>query len=291
MFDFGDIKKTEEIIRDTWNEFRNALASAKFEYDEIEKAKEIVFLKQFDDYFNKNECKKYFTKTLKQLIDEEYVFARGTKLRDGETVNYDRFMPISKYISKDNRFSPVGVEWLYLAYGYCGDEKYRKETAEKCTVKECKAEIGQRFGICHFLINEAFDNSKVVDLTIADELTYNALNNSLEAYGRKVRKKAIQLAKIGLKSHISEMEFKEEFAKWFSYTDAKLISEQLFLPVESGEEKYMYAPFQCLAQYFKSLGYVGILYSSTVYPKAKNIVLFDKAMGIPTGDIKDFVVE
>ena len=87
------------------------------------------------------------------------------------------------------------------------------------------------------------------------------------------------------------MEFKEEFAKWFSYTDAKLISEQLFLPVESGEEKYMYAPFQCLAQYFKSLGYVGILYSSTVYPKAKNIVLFDKTMGIPTGDIKDFVVE
>lgn len=291
MFDFGDIKKTEEIIRDTWNEFRNALASAKFEYDEIEKAKEIVFLKQFDDYFNKNECKKYFTKTLKQLIDEEYVFARGTKLRDGEMVNYDRFMPISKYISKDNRFSPVGVEWLYLAYGYCGDEKYRKETAEKCTVKECKAEIGQRFGICHFLINEAFDDSKVVDLTIADEVTYNALNNSLEAYGRKVRKKAIQLAKIGLKSHISEMEFKEEFAKWFSYTDAKLISEQLFLPVESGEEKYMYAPFQCLAQYFKSLGYVGILYSSTVYPKAKNIVLFDKTMGIPTGDIKDFVVE
>lgn len=291
MFDFGDIKKTEEIIRDTWNEFRNALASAKFEYDEIEKAKEIVFLKQFDDYFNKNECKKYFTKTLKQLIDEEYVFARGTKLRDGEIVNYDRFMPISKYISKDNRFSPVGVEWLYLAYGYCGDEKYRKETAEKCTVKECKAEIGQRFGICHFLINEAFDDSKVVDLTIADELTYNALNNSLEAYGRKVRKKAIQLAKIGLKSHISEMEFKEEFARWFSYTDAKLISEQLFLPVESGEEKYMYAPFQCLAQYFKSLGYVGILYSSTVYPKAKNIVLFDKTIGIPTGDIKDFVVE
>ena len=290
MFDFGDIKNTEGVIRDTWNDFRNALACGEFEYNEIEKAKEKVFLRQFDDYFNKNGCKKFFAKTLKQLIDEKYVFARGTKLKDDKIVNYDRFMPISKYISKDNRFSPVGVEWLYLAYGYCGDEKYRSEVAEQCTIKECKAEIGQRFGICHFLIDEAFDELKVVDLTIADELTYSMLNNSLEEYSRKVERKGKKLAQIGIKSHVNKMEFKEEFAKWFSYTDAKLISEQLFLPVECGEEKYMYAPFQCLAQYFKSLGYVGILYSSTVYPKAKNIVLFDKTMGIPTGDIKDFVI-
>lgn len=291
MFDFGDRKNTEKIIKDTWNEFRNALASGEFEYDEIEKAKEKVFLKQFDDYFNKNGCKKYFTKTLKQLIDEEYIFARGTKLKNDDTVNYDRFVPKRKYISKDNRFSPVGVEWLYLAYTCYGDDKYKIEIAENCTIKECKADIGERFGICRFLINSTFGDAKVVDLTIADELTYDSLNNSLELYAKKVEKDAKKVSILGIKPYINKQEFKEKFSKWFSYTDAKLISEQLFLPVENGQEKYMYAPFQCLAKYFATLGYVGILYSITLYPKAKNIVLFDKNMGIPTGDIKDFVIK
>lgn len=292
IFDFGNLSSIEETIKSTWNEFRNYLASGACKYDEVEKAKGQIFLQQFDDYFNKNDCKKHFTKDLWHLVDAGYVFARGTILKDDEIVDYNRFMPISKYISEDNRFSPPGVEWLYLASGYKGEERDRIETAENCTINVCKAKAGNRFGICHFEINPDYYDAKVVDLTIADTLTYEELNNALEEYGQKVRKRVMRVFKsTGIKIPINRNDFIKEFEKWFSYTDAKLISEQLFLPVAVDEKKYMYAPFQCMAKYFEALGYSGIVFSSTVYPKAKNLVLFDKNMAIASGDIIDFIVE
>ena len=35
LFDFGDIKKSEATIKNTWNEFRIALANKAFKYDEV----------------------------------------------------------------------------------------------------------------------------------------------------------------------------------------------------------------------------------------------------------------
>ena len=225
------------------------------------------------------------------MIEIEYVFARGTILKNEESVDYNRFMPISKYITEDNRFSPPGVEWLYLASGYKGDARQKIESAEKCTVKECKAKVGDRFGICHFAISQEFYGKKVVDLTIADELTYEEINSDLEKYGQEVKRKARKIFKhTGLVPYTNKAEFMRVFEKWFSYTDAKLVSEQLLLPVAVADKKYMYAPFQSMAKYFESLGYVGIIYSSTVYPGAKNIVLFDKNMAFAVGDIKEIII-
>ena len=45
-----------------------------------------------------------------------------------------------------------------------------------------------------------------------------------------------------------------------------------------------------MAQYFLSLGYVGIVYSSTVFPEGKNVVLFDKDAAFPVGKIKKITV-
>ena len=36
LFDFGDIKKSEITIKNTWNEFQAALANKTFKYDEVE---------------------------------------------------------------------------------------------------------------------------------------------------------------------------------------------------------------------------------------------------------------
>jgi hypothetical protein len=68
------------------------------------------------------------------------------------------------------------------------------------------------------------------------------------------------------------------------------MSEQIFIPVSSDNKKIMYAPFQCIAQYFISKGYDGIIYSSTVYNKANNLVLFDRSMATPTGRVKDITI-
>ena len=45
LFDFGDIKKSEITIKNTWNEFQAALANKTFKYDEVESAMTTTFLK------------------------------------------------------------------------------------------------------------------------------------------------------------------------------------------------------------------------------------------------------
>ena len=78
---------------------------------------------------------------------------------------------------------------------------------------------------------------------------------------------------------------------WSLSTYIKLLSEQIFLPLEDTDNKeLLYAPFQCVAQYFLSKGYAGIKYKSTVCTGAKDIVLFDKTMAAPVGTIKDFTI-
>ena len=53
--------------------------------------------------------------TIKDL--EGLLVGRGAVLSGNEVPDYERFIPKKEYIKKDNRFSPPGVEWLYLALG------------------------------------------------------------------------------------------------------------------------------------------------------------------------------
>lgn len=56
--------------------------------------------------------------------------------------------------------------------------------AEQCTIKECRASTGNRFGICLFEINSANKDEKIIDLTLADEMTYEDINAQLENSGK-----------------------------------------------------------------------------------------------------------
>lgn len=46
---------------------------------------------------------------------EKYCVGRGTILGEDENPDFERFIPKTEFIKEDNRFSPSGVEWLYLA--------------------------------------------------------------------------------------------------------------------------------------------------------------------------------
>ena len=264
LFDFGDIKKSEITIKNTWNEFQAALANKTFKYDEVESAMTTTFLKVFDDLFAN--CCVRLERSLDIFQTDGYL-ARGAKLKALETVSYDRFMPKAEFINEDNRFSPVGVEWLYLAWAS------DKNLAEQCTIKECRASTGNRFGICLFEINSANKDEKIIDLTLADEMTYEDINTQLENSGKEIN------------------ELKAKISLWALHTYLKLLSEQIFTPLADADDKsLMYAPFQCMAQYFLNKGYVGIKYKSTVCTGAKDIVLFDKTMATPVGPIQDFII-
>lgn len=285
IFDFSGIENSEDTIRKTWNEFRECLANGLFSYKEIDKAKQQTFLKVYDDLFNKHSGIDHKTIKIRDL--KCALIGRGTILKDDEVPNYERFLPKEEYIKEDNRFSPPGVEWLYLAIGNDND-------IHNCAQAECRVETGNRFGFCHFRFDVKYDDYKLVDLTIADDISYAELNASLEDYGQAQVKKGVKIAKVlGFVPRMStnKKEFTELFTRWCVYTYTKLLSEQIFVPLDVTDNKEIaYAPFQTIAQYYISLGYSGIVYGSTVCPVGKNVVLFDKQMAYPIGTIEDYPI-
>ena len=128
FFDFGNIKNNERTIRKTWDEFRDALAMGNFSYDDIEKAKKCTFLKVYHDLFYDNFGIKHSTLKLNAL--DGTLVGRGCILKKDEMPEYERFIPKKEFIKNDNRFSPPGVEWLYLALGNESD-------IHQCAQAEC----------------------------------------------------------------------------------------------------------------------------------------------------------
>ncbi len=142
--------------------------------------------------------------------------------------------------------------------------------------------------------NDSSLDLNLVDLTIADNISYEKMNSQLEEYGQKQVKKGIKVAKdLGYipQNNVNEDEFKKLIIKWGVYTYTKLLSEQIFEPIDDSADKgIMYAPFQTMAQYYISLGYSGIIYGSTLSSVGRNIVLFDKNVAHPIGTIEDYTV-
>ena len=115
IFDFSGIEKSEKSIKKTWQEFRDALSKGDFSFDDIASAKKNTFLRVYDDLFNKNAGIEYNTVLISEI--EKYCVGRGTILGEDENPDFERFIPKTEFIKEDNRFSPSGVEWLYLAIG------------------------------------------------------------------------------------------------------------------------------------------------------------------------------
>ena len=112
IFDFSGIEKSEKSIKKTWQEFRDALSKGDFSFDDIASAKKNTFLRVYDDLFNKNAGIEYNTVLISEI--EKYCVGRGTILGEDENPDFERFIPKTEFIKEDNRFSPSGVEWLYL---------------------------------------------------------------------------------------------------------------------------------------------------------------------------------
>lgn len=126
---------------------------------------------------------------------------------------------------------------------------------------------------------------------LAEDVLYEDLNRQLEnsadeIRNREVKKAVDSIMRKGYTKTPDVSDIKEKFTRWAAYTYARLLSKQIFVPVEAEDKELMYSPFQCMAQYFLSLGYAGIIYSSTVFSEGKNVVLFDKDAATPMGKIK-----
>lgn len=289
IFDFKRIGPSEETIKRTWNELGLALANKEFSYNDLESALKTTYLRVFDDLLTN--CHELFDVKFGKLMSDESCFARAARIAAEDETDYERFIPKSKYITSANRFSPAGVEWLYLAFG--SEDLYDGEllTAERCALCECRAQKNDNFVICKFAGNNVFENAIIVDLTIADEKTYDDINSEFEQESLKyIDDQIMKILYTGQKVPERTPEIERVIKTWAATTYSKLLSQQIFVPVDSSDRELVYAPFQCMANYFMSKGYSGIVYSSTVYPNGRNIVLFDKNMAAPVGDIKTLVI-
>ena len=293
IFDFANESVYKKVLQETWEEFRNCLANKDFTYSDIQSALNTRFLRVFDDLFEHGYP--FFEKSIYSVLNSGVNLVRAARINSNDPLpNYDRFIPDAKYITKANRFSPPGVEWLYLAFS---DHNENGDLCleEKCALRECRAKVGDTFALCHFLPSDTYEDKKIIDLTIAKEVNFETINNELEEHGKEVfqrefKKMYNDLITTGIttKPNLSDMIISIE--KWAVYTYALLLSEQIFLPLTTEDRDIIYAPFQCMAEYFLQKGYIGIVYSSTVFPDGKNIVLFDKNAAIPYGEIKRITV-
>ena len=147
VLDEISLAHSEETMKRTWSEFGNALARKDFEYTDTDNALSVTFLRQFDGWFQ-GIGKSEMTVFLSEIFNSKHV-GRGTIIKPSEpreTPPYSRLLPVSKFITEDNRFSPPGIEWLYLAVGE------HQDITQKGAEKECRAKQGERFAFCNFNI-------------------------------------------------------------------------------------------------------------------------------------------
>lgn len=282
-------EKCSITYRRTWEEFRKALGNNEFEYFELDKAKKYTFLSVLDNVLTYEKNMGYLTRNFNEL-DFHFSFCRASKIGDKEditNISFERFLPNKDFIKDDNRFSPKGVEYLYLACKTRFGMEKDYDSVIECALSEIRAEYGDTVGICEFKILgiENMERRKVIDLTIADNKTFEEIDEELDSKMDKYISERLNnyIDKNKVNREKLEHDCRVYIEKFLLRLYFKFLSEEIFKPVEGADKKYEYSPFHCMAEYFKGLGFDGIIYKSTVCKngKAKNIVLFNKYFAEP----------
>lgn len=295
-----DIKNRQDVIikfKETWEEFRQALGQGVINYKDLAQAREYTFLKVLEGVLQYKSNNHDINETFNTLYFN-YSFCRATKKNITESkkdlTTPERFLPKTKYITDHNRFSPIGIEYLYLACKPRFGKERNYKYIEEVSLKEIRAEEGNAYGICKFEIPSTIASSdkKVINLTIADNKSFEQIEKDFcEKSDDYVFENFMNfLNPNGIIKREDLSDFCIEISRKFALNIYfKILSSELFKPIENPKDKnFEYAPFHCLAEYFKQLGYDGIIYKSTVCDNGygKNIVLFDKYLATPLSDIK-----
>ena len=122
FFDFSEIKKSESSIKRTWGEYREALATKKISFNDVEAAKEELFLKTYNDLFHDHNGIKLQTKTLGSIVG--IPLGRGARLKETEIPDYERFLPkkelLLRRLSPYDEFGVVLLQRYYHIQWYAG---------------------------------------------------------------------------------------------------------------------------------------------------------------------------
>lgn len=273
---FKSRKDCENFLKETWNKLKEDLQCGRVLYNDTESLLEYTFFKQFDNMFG------YMYEDNTIEIRKVREFYRGVNC---STDDFNRFIPSEQY-SNLNRFNPPGDVFIYLGVSLDDDNISVSEIERGC-IREMRLNQGDEVSFCKFVpSNESILDERVVDLTIGDNETYDELLKQVSHYQFL---KSIS-SELGEEHEKMCMEYKcgctYNLSKVLMKIYNKMISEQIFLPVDDSERLCEYRPFHAFANYFREEGYAGIIYKSTVSPGNKNLVLFNVNDVEPIGQIE-----
>lgn len=285
-------KKCDDLLVKTWDDIKNDLYNGKVKYNDLDLLLTYKFLKQFDEMFSL--MKDVFEKNLSEI-------SHLYRAASGKWNNFDRFIPKEEFKSL-NRFNPPEELFIYLGISSVNDDNpnLTLNDAEETCLKEIRVNKGQEVSLCEFKVNSAALNKKVIDISIADNFSFDELNQEKEVIKNRI--KLSQTINLRLKGKLPERSKSDiankisqksgnvfELSKVLSKIYMKMISADLFLPVDGLDRNYEYAPFHAFANYFRSKGYSGIIFKSTVNPGHQNLVLFNINDVTAIGKIKTII--
>lgn len=262
--------KIKKNLNSQWTYAKDKLSTGEIRYNELEKILELDFFDRFDDILKSTSSK---TMIRLQNISLLMRFTKGIEDNDGNLYDINRFIPNSKYASL-NRFNPPGEVFIYLGISLKRDLAKVKDEVDYITqtcIREIRAFGNDNAYVSSLNFNYSRDNKniKLIDLTIADK--YNDLDDIVDEIVKLKMMNENERNKMGYK-------YKNKISNLFAMMDIKLISDEIFKPVITNDDevkKYEYAPFHSFANYIRSRGYGGIVYSSTMNKGGKNVVIFN----------------
>ena len=245
-------KLSSEITKH-WNLLKNDLYNGKtvgLSLNEI--IEKYTFFKVFDDLVNNMSSQ--FSISLKELGN----MYRGVGVNeDIELSFYQRMIPNLDYAKTHNRMNPPGEAFIYLGVIPVKKNKpieIEKKFIQKTIEAELRVNKGDYYTIAKF---ESASDKSVFDLVGNPNLSLN-----INELSKIVRKQS-----------------SEKYSQTIAFFYFNLFNnDQILKPVNSSDNSIRameYAPFQLLATYFKSKGFAGIKYRSTVHYGGTNIVIFD----------------
>lgn len=261
----------------TWNEIENDLHNGILYDSEFEKFDKYIFLKQFDDLHD--HVKIYFEKS---LLEIEYIckVVSDWHYEDGRIYDFERFIPKIEYAS-NNRFNPPNKVFQYHGISYEANDGIKKRVQKTCLL-EIKAKKNKEVSICEFSIDEKFKDQKIIDLTVGIDESYKSLEKKIFTIGKRINN-------MKQYSNDSHGVYWNELEKVMGKIYMKMLSDNLFRPVENNNKEKEYAPFHLFANYFEQKGYIGIVYESAVNKGNKNLVLFNTEYTKTIGKIENII--
>ena len=242
-----------EIMTNHWNILKDALYSGETEGLSLEEIIEkYTFFKVFEDVVDN--VAPQFSIPIKDLGK----IYRGVGVNEDIELNfYQRMIPHPDYVKNHNRMNPPGEAFIYL--GVIPIKKGKSEEIEKKFIlKTIEAELRIKRG--DFYTSARFESDS--DKNIFDVVGDQSLPIDIYELAEILRKKSPKE-----RSRITALFYFNLFN-----------NDKIFKPVNSSENDVRareYAPFQLLAIYFRSKGYAGIKYRSTVHKEGTNVVIFN----------------